>query len=195
MCLFDKSIADVSFIAGMLLDKFLYHQPLYQQHQKLKLNGITFARSTLTNLTHRSIDLLETILMPCGIVICKVKCFPSMKRRLRQSQTKIKKAYYWPILGDQDKICFAFAPSRGKKVVQELLEGFSGTLLTDGYGVYERYAVQEEIEYAQCSVHGCRYFVKAQAYDPAANEGLNIIDRLYDIEKKIKNKRSTVMKN
>lgn len=59
--LFDRSIADVSFIAGMLLDKFLYHQPIYRQHQKLQLNGITLARLTLTNLTHRSIDMLTPI--------------------------------------------------------------------------------------------------------------------------------------
>jgi len=28
----DKSIADVSFLAGMLVDKFMYHLPLYRQH-------------------------------------------------------------------------------------------------------------------------------------------------------------------
>ncbi|MGK0476826.1 MAG: transposase [Oleispira sp.] len=189
--LFDKSIADVSFIAGMLLDKFLYHQPLYRQHQKLKLNGITLARSTLTNLTHRSIDLLEPIFDAQWDSCLQSKVLamdetPVKAGPNKNKKGKMKQAYYWPVLGDQDEICFAFAPSRGKKVVQELLEGFSGTLLTDGYGVYERYAVQEGIELAQCWIHGRRYFVKAQAYDPAANEGLNIIGRLYDIEKQIK---------
>ena len=36
----DNSIADVSFLAGMLVDKFLYHLPLYRQHQRLKDSGI-----------------------------------------------------------------------------------------------------------------------------------------------------------
>lgn len=31
----DKSIADVSFLAGMLVDKFVYHLPLYRQHQRV----------------------------------------------------------------------------------------------------------------------------------------------------------------
>lgn len=189
--LFDKSIADVSFIAGMLLDKFLYHQPLYRQHQKLKLNGITLARSTLTNLTHRSIDLLEPIFDAQWQHCLQSKVLAMDETPVKAGQNKNKKgkmkqAYYWPILGEDDEICFAFSPSRGQKVVQELLEGFNGTLLTDGYGVYERYAVQEEIEHAQCWVHGRRYFVKAEAYDPAASEGLEIIRRLYDIEKQIK---------
>ncbi|MBO9484529.1 hypothetical protein J7439_24330 [Salinisphaera sp. G21_0] len=34
--LFDRSFADVSFIAGMLVDKYLYHLPLYRQHQRRK---------------------------------------------------------------------------------------------------------------------------------------------------------------
>ena len=57
----DKSIADVSFLVGMLLDKFLYHLPLYRQHQRLDLNGIKVACSTLTNLSSRSIALLTPI--------------------------------------------------------------------------------------------------------------------------------------
>jgi len=58
---FEKSLADVSFITGLLIDKFLYHQPLYRQHQKLLISGITLSRSTLTNYVHRAIDLLKPI--------------------------------------------------------------------------------------------------------------------------------------
>lgn len=36
----EKSVAEVSFLAGMLLDKFLYPLPLYRQHQRLQQNGI-----------------------------------------------------------------------------------------------------------------------------------------------------------
>jgi transposase len=187
--LFDSSIADVSFIAGMLLDKFLYHQPLYRQHQKLQLNGITLARSTLTNLTHRSIDLLTPIFDAQWAHCLQSPVLAMDETPVKAGQNKkgkMQQAYYWPILGEDDEICFAFAPSRGKKVVQELLEGFKGTLLTDGYGVYERYATQEQIELAQCWVHCRRYFVKAEAYDPAASEALEIISRLYRIEDHIK---------
>lgn len=58
---FEHSIADVSFLAGMLVDKFSYHLPLYRQHQRLEQSHITLSRRTLTTLTHRSIDLLKPI--------------------------------------------------------------------------------------------------------------------------------------
>ncbi|HIG41353.1 MAG TPA: hypothetical protein EYQ14_12555 [Gammaproteobacteria bacterium] len=45
----------------LLIDKFLYHQPLYRQHQRLTRNGIKLSRATLTNLTHRAIELCTLI--------------------------------------------------------------------------------------------------------------------------------------
>lgn len=36
----EGSRADVSFVAGLLVDKFAYHQPLYRQHQRLTDNGL-----------------------------------------------------------------------------------------------------------------------------------------------------------
>jgi hypothetical protein len=57
----DNSIADVSFLVGMLVDKFLYHLPLYRQHQRLTQSGIDLSRGTLTNLCKRSIELLRPI--------------------------------------------------------------------------------------------------------------------------------------
>src|SRR5262249_20631881 len=32
---FEQSFADVSVLAGLLIDKFAYHLPLYRQHQRL----------------------------------------------------------------------------------------------------------------------------------------------------------------
>jgi transposase len=56
-----KSLADVSLLAGLILDKFRFHLPLYRQHQRMAAAGIRVARSTLTGLVHRTGDLLEPI--------------------------------------------------------------------------------------------------------------------------------------
>jgi transposase len=59
--IFGRSIADVSLLAGMLIDKFAFHLPLYRQHRRMALSGITLSRATLTNLVYRSIELLKPI--------------------------------------------------------------------------------------------------------------------------------------
>lgn len=57
----ERSIADVSLLVGLLVDKFRFLLPLYRQHQRMQAAGVTVARSTLTNLVQRSIALLEPI--------------------------------------------------------------------------------------------------------------------------------------
>src|SRR5690606_11497121 len=57
----DNSLADVSLLAGLLVDKFQFHLPLYRQHQRIQQAGVTVSRSTLTNLVKRAIDLLRPI--------------------------------------------------------------------------------------------------------------------------------------
>jgi transposase len=58
---FEKSRADVSLLAGLLIDKFRYHLPLYRQHQRLGHAGIRRSRGTLTQWVQRAAELLEPI--------------------------------------------------------------------------------------------------------------------------------------
>ena len=55
----ERSVADVSFLSGMLVDKFVYHLPLYRQHQRLAQCGVTLSRTTLSTLAGQAIDLLS----------------------------------------------------------------------------------------------------------------------------------------
>ena len=57
----DHAQVDVSFLAGMLVDKFQYHLPLYRQHQRLADEGIVLSRSTIDEWVRRAIDLLGPI--------------------------------------------------------------------------------------------------------------------------------------
>jgi transposase len=57
----DGCRADVSFIAGMIIDKFAYHQPLYRQHVKLQDSGINVSRAWITKLMPVAVSLVEPI--------------------------------------------------------------------------------------------------------------------------------------
>ena len=57
----DGCYADVSLLAGMMVDKAVYHLPLYRQHQRLIGSGIQLSRATLTNWIFKSIELLRPI--------------------------------------------------------------------------------------------------------------------------------------
>jgi len=53
--------ADVSVVAGIMVDKAVYHLPLYRQHQRMLDSGIRVSRSTLINWIQKGIELLRPI--------------------------------------------------------------------------------------------------------------------------------------
>jgi transposase len=57
----EHSLVDVSALAGLLIDKFRFHMPLYRQHQRMEAAGVHLARSTLTSWGHDTIDLLRPV--------------------------------------------------------------------------------------------------------------------------------------
>jgi hypothetical protein len=180
----------VSFLAGLVIDKFQYHLPLYRQHQRLLQAGITLSRSTLTNLVHRSADLLEPIYyaMLSSILQSQVLIMDETPIKADRMNGKMKTGYFWPLLGDQKEIAFVFANTRASPVVKEVLGSFSQTLVSDGYRAYEIYAeATDTLTHAQCWVHVRRKFEQATTHVPElAHQILNLIAALYVLEKRIK---------
>lgn len=105
--LFDRSIADVSLMAGMLIDKFVYHLPLHRQHQRMAMCGITLSRSTLTQLVQRGIELLCPIYnaLLASILESRVLTIDETPIKAgRKEKGKMQKAYFWPVYGLQDEV-------------------------------------------------------------------------------------------
>jgi transposase len=82
-------------------------------------------------------------------------------------------------------LVFAFAASRGKQVIEQLLGvHFSGTLIADGYAAYSAWVKgSDKVILAQCWVHTRRQFVYARdGEEQAVDQVLEIIGRLYKVE-------------
>ena len=193
----DKSVADVSFLAGMLVDKFVYHLPLYRQHQRLQQSGIQLSRSTLTGLGSRTIDLLTPIFHAQfgNILQSRVLAMDETPIKAgRKHKGKLRQAYFWPVYGEADEIAFSYSPSRASKHVREVLgESFKGVLVSDGNEAYARYAqTREAVTHAECWAHTRRYFERAKEAEPqAVSEALAIIGTLYRHEAHIRDNRLT----
>lgn len=193
----EKSVADVSFLAGMLVDKFLYHLPLYRQHQRLQHSGITLSRYTLTNLTHRSIELLTPIFdaQMANILRSRILAMDETPIKAgRKEKGKMRQAYLWPVHGEQNEMVFCYTPTRNHAHVKAIIgDDYSGTLLTDGYEAYARYAqARDDVTHAQCWSHTRRYFERARDAEPESVEAaLALIGLLYQHEKTIRKKSLT----
>jgi len=184
---FEKSLADVSLLAGLLIDKFRYHLPLYRQHQRLAHAGITLSRATLTQWVHRSAALLEPIYYALLSSILQSQVLTMDETPIKaghKRKGKLETGYFWPLYGEQEEVAFPFAASRAGAVVREALGSFCGVLLTDGYIVYERFAQRVNgLVHAQCWSHTRRQFLDAEGAEPAlVTQALNHIGALYEHE-------------
>jgi transposase len=176
----DKSLADVSFLSGLLVEKFVYHLPLYRQHQRLKNSGIELSRATLTNLVKRSILLLSPIVdaQLSNILRSKVLAIdetPIKVGKSRKKKGRMHQGYYWPMYGNQDEVVFTYSQSRSRQVIEELLKHtYTGTLLSDGYKAYASYvkACESRVCHAQCWSHTRRKFVEAEPSAPQEVEAV-----------------------
>ena len=192
----EGSRADVSFIAGLLVDKLCYHLPLYRQHQRLAQAGVKVSRPWLTQIAQSAIALLEPIhdAQWQAILASRVKRMDETPIKAgRGGPGKMKSAYFWPVMGETDEICFHYQPSRRQTHVEQLLGHTvpaGGVLHTDGYSAYAWYAKQTGIAHAQCWAHSRRGFIKAEGIEPErVAVALAHIGVLYRVEQEIRDKK------
>ena len=193
----DRSISDVSLLAGLLIDKFQYHLPLYRQHQRMQQSGITLSRATLTNLVKRAIALLSPIVQAQldNILLSRVLAMDETPIKAGKSgKGKMKQAWFWPLYGEQHEVVFTYSTSRARQHIEKTLNNhFQGTLLSDGYAAYARYAEHcAGVTHAQCWTHTRRQFIEAEKIEPeAVGQVLALIAQLYRFETKINDQNLT----
>jgi len=190
----ERSLADVSVLAGLLIDKFRFHMPLYRQHQRMEAAGVHLARSTLTNWVHDTIDLLRPIYdaQLASILTSRVLAMDETPIKAgRKSKGKMKQGYFWPVYGDQEEVAFPFATSRGHQHAVEILGEYCGTLISDDYKAYEAYAEKrDKVTRASCWAHVRRKFVDAEDVEPErVAKVLGWIRAFYRIEDEIREKK------
>ncbi len=153
----EKCVADVSLLAGILTDKFLYHLPLYRQHQRINAAGIQVSRGSLTNWSSRAIDLLEPIYVAqfSHVLLSRVLAMDETPIKAgHREKGKMRQGYFWPIHGEDNEVVFPFATSRAHSHAQSFLGSFTGTLVSDGYAAYAAYAKNNtEVTHAECWAH------------------------------------------
>jgi transposase len=193
---FENSIYDVSFLAGLAVDKYQFHLPLYRQHQTIKNADIFLDRGHLTRVLHRMAELLEPIYETLSSSVLSSKILtadetPTPAGR-NKKKGKMDKGYFWAFFGDQKEIYYLFSPSRARAVLDDALASFQGHLVCDGYSAYESFVNETEgTELVQCWSHTRREFIKAEKRDEERVKWvLRQIQLMYDIEENVRGKPS-----
>ncbi len=189
-----KSMATTNLIADVVIRKYDEHLPLYRQSKIFERDGIIIPDNTLGNWVIGAADAL----FPLGNAFWQQV---TLTKYLQADETRVKilkpdkKGYMWVYQGldpGNRFVIVEFDLTRAAKVPENRLANFAGKLQTDGYSGYKNLGKQADVIPLGCWDHARRKFVdsiKANNNNKTgiAGDCLKLINRLYKIERGIKN--------
>ena len=199
-----KCVASVALLAYVLVSKYADGLPLYRLEKLFKRLGQTLDRSQMAHWIVR----LDHCLKP---LITLIRENQNGYDYLQADETRIQvlkedgktaqsDKWMWVTCGgppDKPSILFEYDPSRAGRVIERLLDGFSGVLQADGYSGYGKLCADNGLTRIGCWDHVRRKFVEAHKIalptQGSANDNLSMADialqkigQLYAIERQIK---------
>jgi len=184
-----KCIAGPNLLSHIVVDKYVFHLPIYRQLKRFMQDDIHIKSSTMDSwlaLVAAHIRPLYTVhkAYTLGCNYLQVDESP-IKVQDRDKPGATHQGYMWVYRAVmQNAVYFEYNKGRGQTAPQINLSGLSGYLQTDGYAVYEQFGQMPNITHLICWAHARRYFDKAMDNDNAhASSVLTMIQELYAVER------------
>ena len=196
--LLPKSIASGNTMAYVITSKYADGLPLYRLSGILGRYGIEMSRQTLSESVMRVAERISPLIEHIKQQLMKSSLLFMDETRVQvlnePGKTPQSNSYMWvQRAGPPDKqlVQFHYDPGRSTDTAKRLLEGFTGTLMSDGYKPYRAVAKHQALTHLCCWAHSRRKFIDAQKAQPKGKTGkadmaINFIAKLYSVEKQTK---------
>lgn len=189
----DKSIAEASLLAHILVSKYVDHLPFYRQIQIFKRDfGWEPAGSTISDWMAACCRLLEPLYNTLKQKILDAGYIQADESPIKVLDSDKKgsthQGYQWVYHDPVSRlVLFNYRKGRGQHGPKELLASYHGYLQCDGYTVYDKIGTDPNITLAGCLVHARRKFHDALDNDKAkAEKVLAVFRAIYKQERIIK---------
>lgn len=186
------SVADAATIATVMTGKYADGMPLYRMEASFARAGIDLGRGTMGHWMigaverhlHRLFNALHGVLLTQPLIHGDETTVQVLQEDGRSAQSQ---SYMWVYRSAESSaapvVLFEYQAGRGQQHPQAFLQGYTGTLMTDGYSAWR---TLDGVLHLGCFAHARRYFdeaAKAQGKaDGRARQALDMIGRLYKVE-------------
>lgn len=192
--LLPKAIASANTMAYVITAKYADGLPLYRLSEILKRYSIDLSRQSLSESVLKVgskikvlVDHMRQQLLGGDLIYMDETRVQVLKE---PGRTPENQSYMWVQRGgppDQPIVHFHYHPSRSTDVASQLLNGFDGTLMSDGYEPYRKVAAANGIVHLCCLSHARRKFMEAKKAQPKgksgrADQAIAFISKLYAVE-------------
>jgi transposase len=177
----------IEFAVEVAIGKYLDHLPLERQVRIMQREGLDIDSQTLWD----QIEALARVLRPADDALERlvlsdplIGADESWWRLMNQKDSK--RWWAWVTTG-HDAVHYKILDSRSQQAAREVLNGYGGIVIADGYGAYE--ALKKPggggaFTLAHCWAHVRRKVLEAEANFPdPCKEALDLIRELYRVER------------
>jgi len=188
----DKGIPGPGFLAQLITGKYADALPLYRQQQIYRRYGLELPRSTLcgwVDYAARALAPIVEAMKPCVRASRKVHTDDTPITVLDPGRKPVgsRRGYMWVYIGEHDDVVFDYTTSHKRDGPESFLKGYRGYLQADAFSGYDRICAGGDVIEVACWAHARRKFFDAQAsYGPEARRVLELIGRLYAVERRAK---------
>jgi len=136
--------------------------PLHRISKRFARGGVNIARSTLTDLFHRSASLLKPLHMRLlELVAASDYVNADETSQPVMAEDHCRRGFIWTFICS-GIIAYVFSKDRGGETPQRILRDTTGYLQVDGHTGYNVVCMPEQRERVGCIAHARRYFHKAR---------------------------------
>jgi transposase len=182
----------VEFAVYVAIAKYLYHLPLERQVKMYLANSLHVDSQTLWD----QIEALAKHLAPSyqalrDEVLASPLIHADETYWLMLSKGSGKKWYAWTV-ASPSTVFHRIFDSRSTATAREVLSDYHGNVVADGYEPYQTVARAgpdgvARYTLAFCWAHVRRKYVKAEPFAPTCAEAIELIGKLYEIERDLPN--------
>lgn len=179
-----KSKYSIGFSVGVAIDKYSYHLPLERVSRQFQEQGLKIDTKTLFSQT-------EAVYLNLAPILNKMKEEILDYGYVHVDETRGKilsnstNGFIWSMCNKYGAY-FQFETTRSGAVAEEMLGNFSGTIINDGFSGYNRFRSGRKIKVANCWSHARRKFFDCLSNYPKAEDVIDLIDNLFEIEHRSK---------
>ena len=189
-CLVPHTSATYSMISDLGVNRFQYALSSGREMYRMFNEKMCMSKQSILNWLARGAELLEggkkyikKKLLKMGTSIYCDETWVWTKVKVNGVYKYVKR-YMWVIVNLTTKVCYYLFGRRKRKVIEEFLDGFKGTLMTDAYNAYAYFSKLDGCTHACCWAHVRRiYWSALKDYkDELAQEFIDLIGILYKVE-------------
>ncbi len=185
----------VDFAVDVAVAKYADHLPLARQVKQMKRQGLAIDSQTLWDQLvaleqhlEPSYEAVLDYVLSGRVVGADETTWPVTGK----GRGRAKRFWAWSVTRE-DAVGYRILPSRSADAAKEVLAGFQGTVMCDGYSAYSALEKSQgnardgpRFELAHCWAHVRRKFLEAEPHYPEAQQALDWIGELYAVEREIR---------